>query len=231
MITKETECCFLSYLSLLTLILTSRQRREWWQILTPQGEKNCVGCLMVRRLLVCLIPTVCNQQQQNLNDCVKWLISCLRSAFIHPSRLEQLIITMLFFFFLHHLFFSCAFLTQKYLAVILSDSWWIPGASFVKWPVFFFPPQVGAPVKYAWRRNEWSRLLRKCWCFMRNFCDCDLQVCFIFALMLHLLRFRAASRWETLFLFLFFCTKWKQLCRSGRLVCSQLTVIKCTSFN
>lgn len=181
---------------------------------------------MVRRLFVCLIPTVCNQQQWNLNDCVKWLISSIRSVFIHPSRLEQLVITMPLFFYTILFFFHMHFWHRNiWLSSSLTADEFLEQAS---WSGLFFsppiPPQVDAPVKYAWQRNEWHRLLRKCWCFMRNFCGCDLQVCFIFALMLHLLRFRAASRWGT------FCTKWRQLWRSGCLVCSQLAVIQCTSF-
>lgn len=79
-------------------------------------------------------------------------------------------------------------------------------------------PQVRATVKYAWLKNKWSRLLRKCWCSWGTYVwFASLFYLVVSILMKQSSRPRAVSRCVPF-------PKWKLLCLSGQLVLSYLTL-------
>ncbi len=79
-------------------------------------------------------------------------------------------------------------------------------------------PQVRATVKYAWLKNKWSGLLRKCWCsWGTHVWFTSLFYLVVSDLKKQSSRRRAVSRCAPL-------TKWKLLCQCVELVLSWLTL-------
>ncbi len=79
-------------------------------------------------------------------------------------------------------------------------------------------PQVRATVKYAWLKNKWSRLLRKCWCtWGTHVWFTSLFYLVVSNLRKQSSRLRAVSRCVPF-------TKWKLLCQRVRVVLSCLTL-------
>lgn len=121
--------------------------------------------------------------------------------------------------FLPFFFFPNVFLTQKYLAVMFSDSWWIRGASFIKWPGF---SQARATVKYAWQKNKWGGVLRKCWCSRGTSVAVIYKSVLFATLMLRLLEIQSCLQVCPLFFFSFFYNKMEApLHRHDHLLLSQ----------
>lgn len=94
------------------------------------------------------------------------------------------------------IYFQCVTDTEIF-GCHVSDSWRIHGASFMKWPCF---SQVKVTVKYAWQKNKWGSLLRKCWCSRGTSVPLIYKSVLFATLMLHLLRSSAASRCTHFFL-------------------------------
>lgn len=96
----------------------------------------------------------------HVNERVKWLISFVRIALIHfiVSRalliIPRSVFLTAFFGGLVHFWHRNIWLSRS--LTVLMNSW----NDFHKVACF---PQVRATVKYAWLKNKWSRLLRKCW--------------------------------------------------------------------
>ena len=138
-------------------------------------------CMVARGLLMFLKYTLC---MQYLNDCIKWLISSLFFSFILPWAVDHFFYRILFFplmqFWHRYIWLPCS-LTD------LMNSW------NKLYEVVCFP-QVSTTVKYAWLKNKWSSLLRKCWCSWGTSVAMMYKSVLFGTLMRQSLRFEAVSR-------------------------------------
>lgn len=126
---------------------------EIWQY----TERRLPVCRLGDNKLFCFVE---RETPPHVNERVKWLISFVRIALIHfivsraPLIIPRSVFLTAFFGGLVHFWHRNIWLSRS--LTVLMNSW----NDFHKVACF---PQVRATVKYAWLKNKWSRLLRKCW--------------------------------------------------------------------